>query len=318
MAPLHHSAGTAGLTARRAFLRQTACAGALAGSAFSRPSDLATIALGNKRVSRLVAGSNPVFGGTHLSRKLGDHMKAFFTLERTVSFLKHCEEEGITAFQSAYAEKVRDALRAVWEKGSRLQWICLSDERDRERFGDILALKPIAIVHHGTTTDGYFRAGQQRKVADFVKMVHDKGPIAGISTHNPEHLRRAGDSGWEEQFYMCCFYDIYRAPEEIKAKVGDSVVGELYLASDPERMTGRMRQIGKPCLGFKILAASRLCWDKASTERAFAFAFENIKPTDGIIVGMYPVFSDEVREDAGLVRKHGSPPSRSSLQFQGR
>ena len=48
----------------------------------------------------------------------------------------------------------------------------------------------------------------------------------------------------------------------------------------------RVRQIEKPCLGFKILAAGRLCWNRFSIERAFASAFSKMKPTDGVIVGM--------------------------------
>ena len=32
--------------------------------------------------------------------------------------------------------------------------------------------------------------------------------------------------------------------------------------------------------------------------RAFQFAFDNIKPTDGVIVGMYPRFFDEITADA--------------------
>lgn len=35
-------------------------------------------------------------------------------------------------------------------------------------------------------------------------------------------------------------------------------------------------------------------------EEAFAFAFENIKPGDAVIVGMYPKFSGKIRDDAEL------------------
>ena len=38
-------------------------------------------------------------------------------------------------------------------------------------------------------------------------------------------------------------------------------------------------------------------------ERAFRFALAGIKPTDAVIVGMYPRFKDEVRENTELVRR---------------
>jgi len=36
------------------------------------------------------------------------------------------------------------------------------------------------------------------------------------------------------------------------------------------------------------------------------YAFQNIKPSDGVIVGMLPVFSDQVTENAGYTIKYGS------------
>jgi hypothetical protein len=36
----------------------------------------------------------------------------------------------------------------------------------------------------------------------------------------------------------------------------------------------------------------------------FRFALERIKPSDAVIVGMYPRFEDEVRFNAGYARKY--------------
>ena len=38
-------------------------------------------------------------------------------------------------------------------------------------------------------------------------------------------------------------------------------------------------------------------------DTAFRFAFANIKPTDPVIVGMFPKYSDQVTENASIVRK---------------
>jgi hypothetical protein len=76
---------------------------------------------------------------------------------------------------------------------------------------------------------------------------------------------------------------------------------ELYLKSDPARMYRVMRQTKKPCFAFKILAAGRVADN--GIEQAFRTAFESIKPTDGVYVGMFPKFKDEVRENAEIVHR---------------
>lgn len=269
---------------------------------------LPTIKLGDKTVTRLIAGGNPVQGYSHSTNNLARHMREYFTVERTAQFLMHCEKVGINTFQSSYSEKVRDALNLAWEKGSKIQWICLtSDAPNQTPLETVLPVKPIAVVHHGGTTDDRFRRGEREKVHDFIKKVHDKGLLAGMSAHNPDNIRAAEEAGWENDFFMTCFYFVSRTREEIKRDFGAEPVGELYLADDPKRMTAVVRQSRKPCLGFKILAAGRLCWTSHSVERAFRFAFRNIKPTDGVIVGMYPRFKDEPAENARLARKYGTP-----------
>jgi hypothetical protein len=66
-----------------------------------------------------------------------------------------------------------------------------------------------------------------------------------------------------------------------------------------------MRQTGKPCLAFKILAAGRLCDRQEWVEAAFAATFRQIKPNDAVIVGMYPEYEDQVALNAAYVRRFG-------------
>jgi hypothetical protein len=73
------------------------------------------------------------------------------------------------------------------------------------------------------------------------------------------------------------------------------------MQSDPARMYKVIRQTKKPCFAFKILAAGRI--SDRGIEQAFRTAFESIKPTDGLYVGMFPKFKDEVRENAEIVHR---------------
>ena len=147
-------------------------------------------------------------------------------------------------------------------------------------------------------------------VHDYVKKVHDLGLLAGVSAHCPEHLKKIADEGWENDFFMTCFYHVTRPPEEQKAAIGKAGVGEPFFDADPPAMTKVIREVEKPCLGFKILAAGRVCRNertaKQSVDRAFQFAFANIKPIDAVIVGMFPVFYDELSDNVAYVRKYGA------------
>ena len=164
------------------------------------------------------------------------------------------------------------------------------------------ATQPIAMVHHGGVTDRLFHDGKSSEVHDYVKAAHDCGVLAGVSAHNPDCIQRIADEGWEVDFFMTCFYFLTRK----KLPPQDTLqVSYPFFAGDPPAMTEVVRQVKQPCLGFKILAAGRKCASQDTVKEAFRFAFENIKPTDGVIVGMYPRFFDEVRANAQYARQFG-------------
>ena len=62
---------------------------------------------------------------------------------------------------------------------------------EAEQWKEIVALKPIAVVHHGENTDRAFLAGQPEKIRDFVKKAHDYGVLAGISPRTRRRTSRA-------------------------------------------------------------------------------------------------------------------------------
>jgi hypothetical protein len=315
---MHEQCSTESGIDRRRFVTQSlahvatvAALGATMASAQDPPAEqqplLPTIDLGPHKVTRLVAGYNPIGGYSHTTLDMSIHMREFFTAERTAQFLLDCERAGINTWQYDRTDKTVEALRIARERGSGIQVICLHADRPDTPLSAVMEQNPIAIVHHGGVTDGLFRGGKAGKVRDFVKAVKDQGVLAGISAHCPDHIKQAADEGWEVDLFMCCFYHLTRPREEMVRDIGKVPVGEPFFESDRDEMTAAMRAVGKPCLGFKILAAGQSCWSPNSTEAAFEWAFAHIKPTDGVIVGMYPCHSDEVGEDAGYARKHGQP-----------
>ncbi|MBL8210199.1 MAG: hypothetical protein JNK87_05785 [Bryobacterales bacterium] len=285
---------------RRTFLG--ALAAPTLGNPIARPA-LPAIRLGPHEVTRLIAGYNPIGGYSHSVPKLSAIMRSWFTEERVVEFLLNCEANGINTWQASVDSKAFAALRTARDKGCAIQWLCLMHDVEPETWREVLALKPIAVVHHGEHTDRLYRDERQSQIQSFIAKAHDAGILAGISSHVPENIARSEDAGWAHDFYMTCFYNIRRDPVELKLKLGDSPVDELYLAGDPERMTTVVRQVDRPCLGFKIFAAGRLCHNPSSITRALSYAYTHIKPRDAVIVGMFPILTDEVSENAAIARR---------------
>lgn len=305
----------AGVQSRREFIQATA---AIAAGLISAPlpvtecgAAMPTIALGPHRVTRLIAGNNPMYGYSHFNRLLDRLMLEYFTDERKVEFLLNCQKAGINTWQTAYNENLFRRLRAA---GSTMNWLWLTDLGDRSSSAGALNVvsqcrslpgpdRPVGMVHHGETTDVFWREGKFERILTFINAVHDLGLLAGISTHNPRVVEAVEEKGWCNDFFMTCFYCESRRPEEFEKEIGVIPVGETYLSSDPPRMCAMIRQTRKPCLGFKILAAGRRCGSPEDVRRAFEFAFQNIKPSDGVIVGMYPRYTDQISENAHLVRE---------------
>jgi hypothetical protein len=217
-----------------------------------------------------------------------------------------CWASGINTCQS---RGDRHQMRAYLEHrlgGGQMQWIAQTASEFRNiaaNVREIARYEPIAIYHHGTHTDNCWHAGEIEQVADVVKAIKDQHLPAGIGTHIPQVIEYAESRGWETDFYMGCFYNLARGYKSAPATDQDAYAKDRYPAEDPPRMTRTLRSVAKPCLGFKILAASRNCRTPAATRGAFQFAFDNLKPADAVVVGMFQKHTNQVAQNARLVRE---------------
>lgn len=290
---------------RRLFLQSTAGA-ALAGQAAAQSAPaLPKVRLGKFEVSKLIIGANPLYGYSHCSRLLDAHLREYCTQERVCEILRSAEQNGINTWQLHYGKREISDLRRHKAEGGKLQWILLGMGdvmKDFSLLREMAKMEPVGIVHHGNMTDDRFRAGETGKIRDFLKAVRDTGVLVGLSTHNPAVVDTAESQGWDLDFYMTCLYQQSRTREELAKMLGEMPVGETYLEKDPERMFRMTRQTRKTCLAFKLLAAGRLINSPEQVRGAIRRALENIKPQDCIIMGMYPRFRDEIRENAESVR----------------
>jgi hypothetical protein len=86
-------------------------------------------------------------------------------------------------------------------------------------------------------------------------------------------------------------------------EIGTVPVDEGWIASDPPRMAEAVRQVNKPTLAYKVLAAGRKCGAEDEKRRAIKWAYDNIKPIEATIIGLYPLYSDQVAETTTMVRE---------------
>ncbi|MBI2927828.1 MAG: hypothetical protein HYY24_19220 [Verrucomicrobia bacterium] len=276
----------------------------------SEPDALPTVRWGGHEISRLLLGHNPLKGVAHQTGDLGREMKEYFDAApaRGLELMRRCEELGITTFQMGFrpAEPfVKKLIRDRKAGGGRFQWIAtfysLPQDREaaQEELRQLLQMspRPIGVQQVGNTTDLLMRQGKLDLSLENLKRFRDAGVLVGLGSHNPEVIDHVESKGWDLDFYQCSFY---RSLFGLNAPAGS---GEVFEAADRQAMTQVIRRAAKPCLAFKVLGAGRHCRSAETIEAALRFAFQNIKPTDVVLLGMWQKHKDQAAENVALTRR---------------
>ena len=267
---------------------------------------LPTVGFCGKQVGRFICGGNPLSGFSHVTSEMDREMIEYYSMPHILGLFDECLRNGINTFQSRGDRHQMRAFLEHQQNGGKIQWIAQTASEFASipsNIAEIARYKPIAIYHHGSHTDNSWHAGKIDQVRDLLKAIHDEGLPAGIGSHIPEVIEYAEEKGWETDFYMCCFYNLARSYKAAPAVDQNAYTKDHFPESDPPRMTALMRQTKKPCIGFKVVAAARKCKTPEDTKAAFRFAFENIKPTDPVNVGMFQKYKNQVAENASFVRE---------------
>jgi len=270
------------------------------------------VPFGSGTIPRLIVGGNQQVGASHQSKLMSQHMVEYFSVEGTVEFLRNCIAQGIDTWQSNAGPKTRDAVTILREEGKEMNLISLSAPHmsDGKAWDYLLDLKPIGIYLWGMVTDQLYREGRIDTARDFLAKVRDTGLPVGVATHKPEVIEYIEEKGWDVDFYMGSMYRWGRSHEELLEIMPEVPIDgfngmDLYLPSELPKMCDTLRQTDKTCLAFKLFAGGRTCNTPEQVSGVFETVLGSIKPKDAVIVGMYPRFSDEIKENADLVRKFG-------------
>ena len=275
------------------------------------------VQIGKWKVSRLMVGGNPVSGNSHVSGQLSREMTDYFTAARVKQLLRDCEAAGINTWQSRGDRHIMRLLNEYRLDGGGIQWIAqtASEMADIPRNIDTIAdMNPIGIYHHGSQTDKFWMSGRIEQAREMLRVIRQTGCLVGLGTHIPDVIDYVESKGWDVDFYMTCLFNLSRTPEEASKLAGSPVQGELFWDPDREKMLARVRQTAKPCLIFKVYAASRQCGSTEQMLAALRLAASYAKPTDCFVIGMFPKYKEQVRENCRLLTEslHGTDTASAS------
>lgn len=266
---------------------------------------LPMVNFGGAKVSRLICGCNPITGYSHFSEEKDWEFRKYYNFENTLKLVAECEKNGINTMQlrgdKFYLRLVLDHR----ERGGKMNFIFVTANELKDIKANIREMKqygPIAVYFHGTYVDNTWHEGKIDEIRDYIKFMKDNGIYAGVGSHIPEVIEYAEENKWENDFYMCCLYNLAKKTKTVQG-INAAGVEEKFQDADRDKMTDMILKVKKPCLAFKLLAAGRNCKDKNSVEKAFKYAFDRIKPTDAVVVGMYQKDKNQVKENAEIVRK---------------
>ena len=257
---------------------------------------LPTIPIASHRVTRLIIGGNPYSGISHQSATASKAMVDYYTTIQIMMDLRQAERNGINTVLARADRHIMRVLNEYWNAGGTIQWIAQTPKdteyANLDEYLQIIArYKPIAIYHHGGTTDKLYTEGRLDSLQESLKHIRDLGCAVGIGTHDPHVLKYCYAEGYDVDFYVCALYNHTRHRE-------------LYLPNDQYTAFAAIQAIPMPVIAIKVLAAGR-----NEPREAFRLALENIKPTDAMAVGMYTQFQrDQIRQNAHTVAKLLSEP----------
>jgi hypothetical protein len=243
---------------------------------------LPKVKIGSLEVTRLIVGGNPFSGISHQTDSRDWEMRDYYTAQRIKETWKECEKVGINACVTRLDNHMMRLRREYVNEGGKLLWIGQTAPEMASLENNIRSARTFgasAVFIQGATTDKYFKEGRAEELRKPLALIRELGMVPGIAAHDPDVHRRAQDMRLDIDFHMVCFYRVQGRQGQIYAPNDPD---ERFVPEDREIAGKLLKELIKPCLAYKILAAGR-----NDPKEAFRFAFAHAKPTDAVVVGVF-------------------------------
>lgn len=258
---------------------------------------LPTMKIGDLDVTRLIVGSNPFTGKSHLDADTDADMKNYFSEEQAFAMLDRCEKTGINAMQSRGSMPVMGLLSRWRAAGGKMMWLAQTGKNLTtfdEELDELMKYDPAAVCIHGELADDLYLTGNISLLGGLLDKIKRKNIPCGICAHFPEVLAYAEEKGLKPDYYMASLYNLMQPDRSHDV----NPTGERFEDSDIPKMYEVIRQLSAPTVALKILGAGRRCADQNEVKNAFIEAFTSMKPGDGVLVGMFDKYIDQPRLNA--------------------
>jgi hypothetical protein len=264
---------------------------------------LPTGRIGKLQISRLLLGGNLLTHFTH-SRdlmyvyKLAEH---YNTEEKILQTLALAEQHGINTMSVHNPPGILKLLKEHRKRGGKMQWIiCPTAPVEGDMSAYIRQVQELvvdgtdAIYLWGVRSDPLAGDGKIDLIAKAVQIAKDHGVPSGVGAHDLKVVVECEKNKVGADFYIKTFhhhkYPSAPKPDELKAPYNE-VPG--YWCKDPKATIDVMKDVEKPWIAFKVMAAGAI-----PPKDAFQYAFQN--GADHVLAGM---FDFEIAADVALARK---------------
>lgn len=256
------------------------------------------IQIGKLQLSRFILGSNPFSGFSHQSAEMDERMKHYYTCKRIKQTLSQAEKLGINTVIGRTDFHVIRVLLEYRDEGGKIAWFAQTcpEVGPSDIFIQRAMEAGAAACHiHGGITDHLFSQGRLGETKEVVKMIRDAGMAVGIAGHNPQVFKWA-EENIDVDYYMCSYYNPLSRVDTAEHISGQD---EYYGDEDRETMAALIKQLSKPAIHYKIMAAGR-----NDPAEAFDYAAGQMRNCDAVCVGVYTKdFPNMLEEDVKLFEK---------------
>lgn len=291
---------------RRTFLKTTLAATAASTLSVKLPAaeapkeTLPVGKIGNLQVSRMLLGGNLLTHYCH-SRDLKYVYRLtekYNTDEKVMETLALAEQHGINTVSMHNPPRPISVLKKYRQQGGKIQWIICPTAKvgtpDYEtHVKELVDAGCEAIYLWGVHADPLAAAGKIDLIAKAVEVAKDHGVPSGVGCHDLNVVIECEKHKVPCDFYIKTFhhhnYPSGPKPEQLQRPYAEH---PGYWCKDPQQTIEVMKDVPKPWMAFKIMAAGAI-----PPKDAFRYAFEN--GADHALVGM---FDFEIAEDVALLK----------------
>lgn len=247
--------------------------------------DFPRTVVGGMSLPRLIAGTNWFLGYSHMSTAKDDFIKEHQTRERIAAILTVFLERGIDAVMAPLSSHLEQAIQQAEDRAGRGMIRILTPSFNITPGGDP-ANDPEAVLDrtrelgatfclpHQCVTDALIDRMTHtiRHIDTYTRLIRERGMIPGLSTHMPEAVVYADQTGADVETYI----QLYNAAGFLMQVEADWVMKIIHEAQ-------------KPVMTIKPLAAGRLL-----PVVGLAFVWNTIRAQDMVTIGT--TTPDEARE----------------------